>query len=58
MMTLATGCGLRLSGGVGADCTAFRPIYFSEAAIAALMPFRAEMEQVAGHNATWEERCG
>ena len=38
-------------------CTAFAPVYLSEGAIEALLPFRSEREQLATHNRTWERVC-
>lgn len=38
-------------------CVSMRPIYLSEPAIRAMAPFRADREQIAAHNKTWEAIC-
>ena len=52
-----TGCGHRPGASAGDGCTTFQPIYLSEAAIAALKPFRVDRKQIGDHNETWERVC-
>lgn len=56
IVTLTTSCAPRLNVAADSACTAFAPIYLSEQSIAA-MP-RADKQQIAAHNRTWERTCG